>query len=181
MSLAVAKRYASALVDVIVEPGAETDPRAAAGQLREFENLLRESAELRTALLSPAVAPSRKRSVVARLAESLGVSPLVRNFLFVVIDRRRIGMFGQIRRAFEDLLDERLGVLGADVTSARELTGRQQAALRERLARMTEQAVRCEHKIDETLLGGAVVQIKSTVYDGSVRGQLELLRHRLTE
>jgi len=137
------------------------------------------SSDLPAVLLSPAVPPARKRAVVSRLAAQLGVSTLVQNFLFVVIDRRRIAMLKDIRQAFETLLDERVGVVRADVSSARELASAQREKIRQQLARATGKQVRCEFAVDGDLVGGVVVRVGSTIYDGSVRGQLEALRQRL--
>ncbi len=181
MALAVARRYARALADIVLAPDSPLAPEQAVGQLLALESLLAESAELRTILLSPAVAPARKRAVVARLAQPLGISPLVRNFLFVVLDRRRINLFREIRRAFQDLLDEQLGVVRAEVISARELTPAQRARLQHALSAFTGKNVRCEFATEEALLGGVVARVGSTVLDGSIRGRLETLRQRLVE
>ena len=87
-------------------------------QLRAVEQMLGESLELRNALLTPAIQTSRKRAVMGKLLERIESPHLIRNFIFVVIDHRRIAMIGEIREAFELLLDERLGFVRAEVTSA---------------------------------------------------------------
>jgi len=181
MSLAIANRYARALVDVVLDPSMGVDPQKAAEQLRAMEELVADSPELRSVLLSPAVPPARKRAVVTRLAEPLSVSRVVRNFILVAIDRRRISLLGEIRRAFESLLDERLGIVRAAISSARELTAPQRDKLGEELSRMTGKKVRGEFTLDEALLGGAVVRVGSRILDGSVRGRLETLRQRLVK
>src|SRR5437867_12197386 len=101
----VATRYAGALVDVVSMPDSAADPATVLLELRGIEEVISESATLRAALLSPAVSPSRKRAVVSRLMEPMGVSKAVRNFLYVVIGHRRIGNFSSIVEAFETLLD----------------------------------------------------------------------------
>src|SRR5215471_17366446 len=106
----VARRYVRALGDVVTAPGSQIDPAKALSELRSVEQIIAGSADLRNALLSPAVAPSRKRAVIARVTEPIGVTKAVRNFLFVVIDHRRIHDFSSIVDAFEELLDERLGL-----------------------------------------------------------------------
>jgi F-type H+-transporting ATPase subunit delta len=181
MSLAIANRYARALADLVFAPSSPVEPEQAIEQLRTLESLLTQSRELHEILLTPAVPPPRKRAVVSRLAAESGVTPLVRNFLFVVIDHRRTAMLGDIRQAFEVLLDERLGIVRANVSSAHELTGTQQERLRDALARVTGKQVRCGYSVESDLLGGLLVRVGSRVYDGSVRGQLEALRHRLVE
>jgi F-type H+-transporting ATPase subunit delta len=117
--------------------------------------------------------------VVQRFAETMPLSNPVRNFLYVVIDRRRTGNLNEIADAFELALDERMGILRAEVTSAAPLDETQQAALQQQLSRVSGKQVRCEFKIDPALIGGVTARIGSTVYDGSVRTQLQNMRERL--
>ena len=176
---ALGNRYAQALADVVTAPGAAVRADAAALQLRSFEAALKSSVELQNALISPAVPPARKRAVVARLAETLGLAQVARNFLFVLIDHRRIGQLSEILHKFDLIVDERLGFARAEITSARALTDAQQAALSRQLARVTGKQIRIRATVDESLIGGVVARIGSTVYDGSVRGQLAALGKRL--
>src|SRR6266567_7082035 len=101
MTSAVASRYARALTDVIMSPGVELSPTAAIAQLRSIEELLAQSGDLRHALRSPAVRGAQKRALMSRFADNLGVSRLVRNFIFVLIDHRRVALFAEVREAFE--------------------------------------------------------------------------------
>ncbi|MGH9628657.1 MAG: ATP synthase F1 subunit delta [Bryobacteraceae bacterium] len=179
MAQAVATRYARALVDSVLDPKSQLEPGQALDELQSLQRMLADSTELRSILLSPAVSGARKRSVVARLAEILPLSRLVRNFMYVLMDRRRIDILDEAAQAFQDILDERLGIVRADVSSAMPLSDSQKSALGEELSRMTGKQVRCEFTRDETLLGGVVARIGSTVYDGSVRTQLDNLRGRL--
>lgn len=180
----VSSRYARALVDVVAAPGSKTDPAAALGQLRAFEELVASSADLRNVLLSPAIAPARKRAIVTKIIEShldaaLHPSTVVRNFIFVVIDHRRVAEFSSIVSGFETLLDERLGVVRADVFTARPLEGAQQGALEAEISRVAGKKAKLKFSIQPDLIGGAVARIGSTVYDGSVRGQLDRLRLKI--
>jgi F-type H+-transporting ATPase subunit delta len=179
MALAAASRYAKALVDLATAPGAAVSPRQVSDQLCAFEAALASSVELRRILLSPAVPPVRKRAVVGRLGQALGLAALVRNFLYVVIDHRRVARIGEIRAAFDTLLDERLGLVRADVASAVPLTETEQQAVAAQLTRLSGRRVRAEFAVDAALIGGVKAQVGSTVYDGSVRGQLETLRRKL--
>lgn len=179
MSLAIATRYARALVDVVTAPASGVDPAAALDQLRSFQGLVRDSADLRNVLLSPAVPPARKRAVVRELGEALRLATPVMNFLFVVIDHRRVGLLGSMAQAFEAVLDEKLGRVRAEIRSAMPLTGEQGEALLAQLRQMTGRQVRPEFITDESLLGGVTARIGSTIYDGSVRGRLEALRAQL--
>lgn len=179
MLSALSARYAKALVDVVMEPGSIVDPAQVLTQLREVQELVAGSPSLKGALLSPAVSPSRKRAVMGRLMAPMGVGDKVRNFVFVVIDHRRVGDLASIIEGFEALVDERLGFTRASVSSARDLTNDQKAALEAEIARLAGRKARVKFSIDPALIAGVVAHVGSTVYDGSVRGQLEKLKLRL--
>lgn len=178
-SSAVSSRYANALVDVVTGAKSETDPQQTVALLREFAALVRDSTELRNVLASPAVPVSRKRAVVGRLGDRIGFSKIARNFLFVLIDRRRLDSLAEIVDHFEILLDERLGFLRAEVTSAGVLNDEQRSSLVQQLGKVTGKQVRVKYAVDDSLIGGVVARVGSTVYDGSVRGQLRALERRL--
>ena len=179
MAHALASRYAQALADAVLAPGSSVDAGEIAKQLRSFEGLVNASPELRNVLLSPAVPTARKRAVVARIAERAGFSRPVRNFLYVMIDRRRTDLLAETAEAFETAIDERLGFVRAKVTSAAPLSERQQGELQQALSSVAGRQVRCDFTVDASLIGGVVARIGSTVYDGSVRTQLDSLRQRL--
>jgi F-type H+-transporting ATPase subunit delta len=173
-------RYAGALVDVAMNPRAGVQPPKVAADLRSFVETFEGSEELRNALQSPAIPLARKRAVLARIAELLGMSRTARNFLFVLSDHRRMDMVPATLEAFERLLDERLGYVRAQVRSARELDQAQRDSLAGQLEKLTGKKVRMAFAVDAGLVGGVVARIGSTVYDGSVRGQLAALGKILT-
>ena len=173
----VATRYAKALVDVV--SASSFDPAAALTQLKAVDALIEGSQDLRNALLSPAVSPSRKRAVMSKLLEPMSVNVRIRNFVYVIIDHRRVHELGSIVEAFESLADERLGLVRADVSSAQALDDAQKARIEAEISRLTGRKAKLRFSQDATLLGGVVARVGSTVYDGSVRGQLERLRTRL--
>ncbi len=179
MHSAIGARYAKALIEVVLAPGSQVDPKKTLEELRAIDALVAASPELHTALLSPAVAPSRKRAVMERLIGPMNVSRPVRNFLFIVIDHRRIHEFKSIVDAFDELLDQRLGFVRADVESARELTGPQKSSLEAQLSRLSGKTAKLTFSIDPELIGGVVARVGAKLYDGSVRGQLERLRVKL--
>ena len=176
---AVASRYASALADVVTVPGSALRPEDAVGQLRSFENTLRGSSDLHNVLDTPAVPGSRKKAVVGRIADLLGISRLVRNFLFVLIDHRRIASLPEIIQSFEEIVDQRMGYARVEIASARQLTHEQTSYLLQRLEGLLGKLIRIHYRVDESLIGGVVARIGSTVYDGSVRGQLKSLERCL--
>jgi F-type H+-transporting ATPase subunit delta len=179
MPAALASRYARVLADLAMKPGAGVDPHAVMHEIEAFEEALGASHDLRTALESPAIPPGRKRAVIARLAKTLPLSSLVRRFLAVLVDHRRTSLLPEIRPAFEAVMDERLGVVRVDVVSARELTAAQREDLAASVGRLSGKRARAHFAVREELLGGAVARVGSTVFDGSVRGQLEALKQRL--
>jgi F-type H+-transporting ATPase subunit delta len=179
MHSAVARRYAKALIEVVLAPGFQMDPKKTLEELRSIQELIAGSTPLHIALLSPAVSPSRKRAVVGRLIGPMNVSKAVRNFLFVVIDHRRIQEWKGVVEAFDALLDERLGFVRAGVASASALTEPQKTSLEAELSRLSGKKAKLTFTIDPALIGGVLARVGSMVYDGSVRGQLERLRLKL--
>ncbi len=166
-------------MDVVTAPNSKVDPATAVRDLRSFEGTVNGSSELRNALASPAVSLSRKRAVIERLVSALQLSRVIRNFLFVLSDHRRADALTEMSRVFEMLLDERLGVIRADISAARELSDAERATLAEKLAQVTGKKMRMHFSVDPDLIGGVVARVGSNVYDGSVRGQLTTLGRRL--
>ncbi|HEX8985567.1 MAG TPA: ATP synthase F1 subunit delta [Bryobacteraceae bacterium] len=179
MPSALAFRYARALADVVAKTGAEIDAQTATAELGGFEQVLAGSAELKTALESPSVPPQRKRAVINRIARMVPVSDPIRRFLLVLTDHRRAALLGDVREAFEQVMDERLGIARAEVISARPLSPPQQQEIIAGLARLTGQQARARFRVEDGLIGGVVARLGSTVYDGSIRGQLDAIRQRL--
>ncbi len=176
----VASRYASALVEVVAAAGSSVSPAGAVEQLRSVEEAVKQSPPLRAIFQNPAVSKIRKRAVIGRITQEMGTSRQIRNFLFVAADRGRIGQLSEIREAFETLLDAKLGFMRADVTSAHSLDDGQRQKLEAQLARLSAKRIRPYYAVDPALVGGVIARVGSTVYDGSVRGQLESLRRKLT-
>lgn len=176
---AVASRYANAFADVVTAPGSGLTPETALSEISAFEDLMRSSTELSNALVTPAVAAGRKKAVVGALADRLKLSRLSRNFLLVLLDHRRIASLAQIIQTLEQVLDERMGFARVEVAAPRELSDDQRRALETQLERITGKRIRMRLTVDESLIGGAVARVGSTVYDGSVRGQLHTLARRM--
>jgi F-type H+-transporting ATPase subunit delta len=173
---ALAERYAGALVDVALENRQADQVKE---ELASFVALLRESAELRAFLASPAIPRASKHAAIEQLVARMGLSRTLRNYLFVVVDHRHAGMLEEIQQAFSRILDARQGIAQAAVTTAAELTAQERAELNEVLTKLTRERVLAVFSTDSALIGGAVVRIGSTIYDGSVRTQLERIRARM--
>ena len=176
MSGAVAQRYAAALADVALErKNAEKVQR----DLNSFAETYFSSSDLRNTLESPAVNREAKNKVIGVIAEKMGLDPGVRNFIFLVVDHRRTELLPKIQTAFRSELNLRLGIEEAEVTSARELTAAEKKELTSVLERRTSKKIEARFEQNKTLLGGTVVKLGSTIYDGSVREQLNGLREQL--
>ena len=173
---AVAERYAAALADVAVErKNSETVKRNLAAFAEAFSSV----ADLRNALESPALNAEVKRKVIAEVAGKMGLDVAVRNFIYLVVDHRRTEILPEIEQAFLSELNERLGIVDAEVTSAHELNDDEKRHLNTVLEQRTGKKVQARFQIDPALLGGALVRLGSTIYDGSVRDQLKRLREQL--
>jgi len=174
---ALAERYAGALVDVALENRQADQVKR---ELSAFAALVRESTDLRAFLSNPAIARNVKHAAIEQLVARMGASRTLRNYLFVIVDQRRAGLLVEIEQAFSRILDARQGITQAAVTSASELTPAQRAELVAVLAKLTGEKVEAQFATDKALIGGAVVRIGSTIYDGSVRTQLERMRAQMT-
>jgi F-type H+-transporting ATPase subunit delta len=173
---ATAQRYASALADVALE---RNSAEAVKRDFSAFVEAFFASTDLRNALESPAVNGNAKTSVIEKIAASMGMNDAARNFVLTIVENRRTHLLREIEKAFEAELNARLGIAEAEVTSARELGGPEKQKLTEALERRTGKKIEARFVEDKSLLGGAVVRVGSTIYDGSVREQLNRLREQL--
>ena len=180
ISTAVVNRYANALADVVLSPQSDVKPPDAVTQLREFRDSVGKSRDLRAVLATPAVAVTRKRAVLKDIAERLGTSRVVRNFILVLSDHRRIAALAQVVDAVETIFDERMGFVSAEVRSAYDLPAAQRDELSSQLGAIAGRQIRMRFSVDPELIGGVTAKIGSRVYDGSVRGQLADMRRRLS-
>jgi F-type H+-transporting ATPase subunit delta len=177
MSMAIANRYARALADVVASTG---DYRRTLRELADFSAAYRESAELREVFETPAVPLLKKLKVLDLILRRLETSLITGNFLRVLATNYRMAVLPEFYDAFRKIANERLGVARVEVLFATELGPAQQEALRARFVELTQREVEFQFLLDRELLGGVRAQVDSTVYDGSVRGELERIRRQLT-
>ena len=170
----VASTYARAFADVVL--GAHLDANRALAELRAIASLLKESSELRRVWENPAITAEQKRAVLDAIAQRDGISQQVRNLVAVLIDHRRVHFLEPVIRQLEKELDTRLGFAEADITSARPLGDTEKREFEAQVGKLTGKKVRAHYAQDASLLGGAILRIGSTIYDGSVRGQLEKMK-----
>jgi len=169
-------QYANAMADIALAQGA-AEP--AAKQLHDFGTAYAQSAELRTFLASPAVSIKAKHAVLEKIVARLGASKIIRNFLFVLTDHRRTQLIPEVIAAFHEVIRQRQGIAEAIVSSPIELSAAQKKEIAATLARLTGKKIEAKYTLDPALLGGAVVRIGDTIYDGSLRNRLNEMRARL--
>jgi len=169
-------QYANALADIALAQGAALP---VAQQLGDFTAAYAGSPELRNFLKSPAVTKEEKRSVAAKISARLGASKILRNFLFVIIDHQRMHQLPEILETFQNVLRERQGIANAEIFSAVALNDAQKTEMKQTLERVTGKKIEAKFSLDLNLLGGTLVRVGDTIYDGSLRNRLNGLRERL--
>jgi F-type H+-transporting ATPase subunit delta len=169
-------QYANALADVALAHGAAD---AALKQLGDFAAAFGVSAELRNFLTSPGVPREAKHDVIEKIAGRIGAGKIIRNFLFVVADHRRTHILLEIVASFQDVIRQRQGIAEAEISSAMELSAAQKKRFAQTLERLTGKKIEAKYSLDPALLGGAVLRVGDTIYDGSVRSSLNEMRARL--
>jgi len=167
---ALARRYARALLEAAGPGGL-----ALRDELRAFVPLVEGHRELRRALLDPALGSEPRRRVLAAVAERAGASPLLRRLLDLLATRDRVSLLPELVEAYAEVANAAHGILSAEVVSAVPLAGAPQQRLATALGGEVE--LRC--RVDPVLVGGVLVRVGGTTYDGSVRTRLAALRRRL--
>lgn len=173
----VVNTYARAFADAVL--AMRLDPAKALREAQTLAKLVSESKELREVWETPSITAEQKRAVLDAIVAREGTSRPVRNFVAVLIDHRRTNFLSAIVQQFELELDRRMGFAEAEITSARELSEPERRVLEGQVENLTGKKVRARYFRDTSLLGGAVVRVGSTIYDGSVSGQLERIREQL--
>lgn len=174
----IARRYASALADVVTS---HNEAREVSGELAQWAQMMSDNPTLFDVFRTLTVPLEQKQNLLEALIKRCSVRPTTANFLRVVLRNHRIADIHEIYEAFVADLNRRAGIVAAQVTSAFPVSVEIQNALQVQLAALTGQNVRLEFGIDENLIGGVVTRINSTIYDGSVRSQLDEIREKLTK
>jgi F-type H+-transporting ATPase subunit delta len=167
-------RYARAFADVVTQE--KLDTAALDRQLDDFLAAWDESAELRELFVNPAVAVPQKVAVLDKMNAKLKLQKELRNLLAVLIKNDRIGEVKDVATAYRTEMQERQGVRSVEIVTARELGEKDRGALVDGVGKLAGARIQASFKLDSSILGGTVVRIGSTVYDGSVRGRLDRLK-----
>jgi F-type H+-transporting ATPase subunit delta len=171
-------RYAQAFLDVVTD--AKLDAVAIDGQLTDFLATWNGSKELREFFLNPAVPSIQKVGFLDTLNKKLKLRKELRNLLAVLINNERIGQVDEVAAAYRKLLQDQLGIRQAEIVTAREISAQERDALMAEVGKLAGARIDASFRLDAAILGGTVVRIGSTVYDGSVRGRLDRLKEALT-
>lgn len=174
----VASTYARAFADVVFDT--HLDAGRATNGLRQIATLFKQSLELRRVWENPAVPADQKRKLLDAIVQREAIDRPVRNLIAVLIDHRRLLFLPRIVEQLEKELDARLGFTEALISSVRELADTEKRVLEAQIAKTTGKKVRASYGLDKSLLGGAVIRIGSTIYDGSVKGQLEKIKEAIS-
>ena len=170
-------RYARAFADVVLQEG--LDAEALDRQMKDFLLTLEGSAELRALFANPAIAAAQKVAILDKMNLKLGLQKQLRNLLAVLINNDRIGEVGEVIAAWRTEVQERQGIRSVEIVTARALSKEDSAKLTAGVGKLAGARINPSFKLDASILGGTVVRIGSTVYDGSVRGRLERLKAAL--
>lgn len=173
----VVNTYARAFADVVMAN--RLDAATTLAEAQQLAALVRDNKDLREVWDNPSIPAEQKRAVLDGIVPRAGISRPVRNFAAVLIDKGRVRLISEMVVQFGQELNQRLGFADAEVTTARELTVGERAELEADLSRATGKRIRAHYEQDRSILGGAVARVGSTVYDGSVKGQLERMRQLL--
>lgn len=174
---AFVSHYARAFADVVTS--AKLDAAAIDRQLSDFLATWDGSRELREVFENPAIPAAQKVEIVDKMNAKLGMHRVLRNFVAVLINNDRIAHVHEIAEAYRAELQERQGIRQAEIVTARELSDQERNSLLAGVGQLAGAKIQASFKLDKSILGGTVVRIGSTVYDGSVRGRLERLREAL--
>jgi F-type H+-transporting ATPase subunit delta len=172
----VARRYATALADVVI---ASKEADAVQAELAIFGQLIAANENLATAFSNPAIAHANKENLLAELLKRAKPSKTTSNFLRVLLQNGRLGDINEINTRFAAVLDERRGIVAAEVVSARELPDAERKEFEKTLEKLTGKDMQITFVVDPEIIGGAVTRIGSNVYDGSVKTKLENLKAEL--
>src|ERR1700722_12572926 len=164
-------RYAHAFASVAA--ASHLNVATAQQQLSDFSGTLAGSRELREVLMNPSIANDQKLKVLDAIAGRIDMFPQVRNFVAVIMDHQRLDLLDEILAEYHTVADEQSHTAEAEITSAKPLNDQDRAELEAQVSKLAGGRIRTTYRQDPTLLGGAVVRLGSTVYDGSIRTQLQ--------
>jgi len=172
----VARRYATALADVAIE---RREEREVQNELGQWAEMIEANPQLKEVFANPTIIYDHKRKVLEDLISRTRVKETTASFLRVLLKNQRLSQLRAIADRFGLVLDERGGMVAAQVTTARPIPEDLQNSLHETLTAATGRKVRLSFTTDESIIGGLVARIGSTIFDGSVQSQLDRLANEM--
>jgi F-type H+-transporting ATPase subunit delta len=174
----ISKRYAKAIFDIAREEGKSEEYF---DELKGFNDILGQNASLKGFMVNPVFAKADKMNVLDQVADKAALSPIMRNFLRILIEKGRIGSLAEIQDWYQESLDRISGRVRVQVATAYKLSGDLEEKLRLKMEEVTGKKVEMNVESDQSLIGGIVVKVGDTLYDGSIRAQLNSIRELLRE
>jgi F-type H+-transporting ATPase subunit delta len=168
----VARRYALALADVVIERREEREVQA---EIKDWASMIDGNPQLKEVFANPTVAYEQKRALLEELISRTRVRETTGSFLRVLLTNQRVAELPEIAERFDHILDERAGIVAAEITTARPLPEELKRTLHDALASATGRTVRLTFATDEAIIGGVMARIGSTIFDGSVQNHLDRL------
>lgn len=174
----ISNRYGRALADVVIAKGNQTEVKNEVGI---FASMFDDCADLKEVFSNPTVSQVQQKKLLDALIEQTKPNPLTANFLQLLLQNYRLQYLPEISKAFSRILDERLNIITASITTATNISEGQKQLLKDQLHKLTGKEVRLNFSTDTNIIGGVVTQIGSEIYDGSIRSHLENLKVKLSK
>jgi F-type H+-transporting ATPase subunit delta len=174
----ISKRYARAFFDIA---GEEQKLEQYYNELHQFSSVIAQNKDLGGFLANPIFEQEIKKKVLEKIIGKLSLSPMTINFLKLLIDKKRIDILPDIETCYRQLMDETLQKVRVTVKTAFPLSGEMQSYITSSLKKMTGRTVDVTVENDKNLLGGIVIGVGDTLYDGSIKNQLNNMRNLLGE
>ncbi|MGA8263271.1 MAG: ATP synthase F1 subunit delta [Ignavibacteriaceae bacterium] len=170
----VSARYANSLLGSASDKG---NLETVAKDMELVYSSIKSSGELSRTLSSPIVKAQVKTSILDEIFKKK-ISKETMDFLKFIVEKNRENLLESIVKKFLDLRDQKLGLVNVNVKSAVELGEDQKKKLKEKFEKLLNKIVRANFTIDPDVVGGFVAKVGDTVYDASLKNQLEILKKR---
>jgi F-type H+-transporting ATPase subunit delta len=167
--------YAESLLSVAND---QKQAEAIAAELHAIVGIVDANPLFKQFLSDPAIGAEKRSGLVERVFEG-GVSPLLWNFLTVLSRRDALPILAQIAGAYAQLFEEQLGKVEVDVTTAQKLSDEELESVRQRISSALKRDAVVHQYVDDSIIAGLVLRVGDTMIDGSVKSQLQSLRHQL--
>jgi len=174
----IAKRYARALFEIARD---ENTLEQTYNELRMFSAVLEENENLQEFLANPIFDLPDKKAVVVEILDKINISIMAANFLKLLVDKRRIDILPDVEASYLRYIDDVLNKARVSVKTAFPLSEDLSDQIKNQLENLTGKTVEVAIEEDPSLVGGIVVGIGDTLYDGSIRAQLANIRELIRE